>query len=247
MVKSVTLSNGKTWRTQTSALDHFKAMLAKYEDGETIDNIEDHDDLVSLLERYDQLELGGPEKIGAGVDHFERRRNRGEGYASSGFWAIRADGTETDFSYPKTVKGVPTPILEQYYAACRSAVGADLAALKQRQFDHFSNEDGLIACDVSGTLVSFAGAQLRHARPYFGDIVSEFLRLKGWSKSDLVELLTVSADAQLSTSFRNEVHASEFREFHHSKAILHIVSKAPEHGAFRAKNHVTSNPITLPT
>tara|TARA_R110002124_G_scaffold287244_1_gene471849 strand:+ start:4738 stop:5061 length:324 start_codon:yes stop_codon:yes gene_type:complete len=95
MVKSITLPNGKTWYTQTAALEHFKDLLGRYEDGETVNNFEDHDDLVALLERYDQLELGGPEKIGAGVDYFERRRNRGEGYASSGFWAIRTNGTET--------------------------------------------------------------------------------------------------------------------------------------------------------
>ncbi|KZZ20790.1 hypothetical protein A3753_18740 [Sulfitobacter sp. HI0082] len=110
MVKSITLPNGKTWTTQKEALEHFKSLLGRYEDGETVNDLEDHDDLVALLERYDQLELGGPEKIGAGVDHFERRRNRGEGYSSSGFWAIRTNGTETDFSCPKAVRGVPTAL-----------------------------------------------------------------------------------------------------------------------------------------
>ena len=245
MAKSITLPNGKTWPTQTAALAHFKDLLGRYEDGETVNSFEDHDDLVALLERYDQLELGGPDKIGAGVGHFERRRNRGEGYTSPGFWAIRTDGTETDFSCPKTVRGVPTPILAQYYDACRSAVGADLAALKQRQFDHFSDVDGLIPCDVSGTLVVFSSAQLRHAAPHFGDIISEFRSLKGWSILHLEELLTVSADAQLSTSFQCSEDAEEFRSFHRSKAVLHIVSKAPEHGAFRARGHIVKNPIRL--
>lgn len=243
MTKSITLPNGKIWPTQTAALMHFKDLLGRYEDGETVNSLEDHDNLVALLERYDQLELGGPDKVGAGVDHFERRRNRGEGYASSGFWVIRTDGSETDFSCPKTVKGVPKPILAQYYDACRSAVGADLAGLKQRQFDHFSDADGLIPCDVSGTLVAFSSAQLRHAKPHFGNIISEFRRLKGWSLAHLEELLTVSADAQLSTSFQSREDAKEFRAFHHAKAVLHIVSKAPEHGGFKAKDHTVNNPI----
>tara|TARA_R110002074_G_scaffold764_3_gene4451 strand:+ start:4298 stop:4669 length:372 start_codon:yes stop_codon:yes gene_type:complete len=114
MVKSITLPNGKSWRTQKEALDHFKLMLGRYENGEMVDNLEDHDDLVALLERYDQLELGGPQKAGVGIDCFERRLNRGEGYSSPGFWAIRVDATETDFSCPKAVKGMPTPILSQY-------------------------------------------------------------------------------------------------------------------------------------
>ncbi|MEO9629827.1 MAG: DCL family protein [Sulfitobacter sp.] len=245
MVKSITLPNGKTWTTQKEALEHFKSLLGRYEDGETVNDLEDHDDLVALLERYDQLELGGPEKIGAGVDHFERRRNRGEGYSSSGFWAIRTNGTETDFSCPKAVRGVPTPILAQYYDACRSAIGADLATLKQRQFDHFANTDGLIPCDVSGTLVGFSGAQLRHAKPYFGEIASEFRELNCWTLQDLEGLLTISADAQISTSFREKEWTQAFRKFHHSKAVLHIVSRNPEHGAFRAKDHTVGNPLRL--
>lgn len=154
MAKPIELPNGKRWATQKEALSHFKEMLARYVDGQVIDSMEDHDDLLALLERYDQLGLGGPSKIGVGIDYFERRLNRGEGYSSPGFWAIREDGTETDFSYPSTIRGVPKTILTQFYDACRSAVGVDLAAEKQRQFDHFSDADGKIACDVSGVLVA---------------------------------------------------------------------------------------------
>ncbi len=245
MAKSVQLSNGKKWRTQKEALSHFKKMLARYSNGDTIDSIDDHDDLLALVERYDQLELGGPSKVGPGIDYFERRLNRGEGYSSPGFWAIRVDGTETDFSYPRAVKGVPATILEQYYAACRAAVGADLAAAKQRQFDHFADLDGKIICDVSGIPVAFLQAQLRHAPPYFGKIVEGFRETKGWSKDDLATRLTASADAQTSTTFLQKEDAEAFRAFHHAQAVLHIVSNSPEHGCFRAKDHAVKRPIRL--
>lgn len=245
MVKSVQLPNGKTWHTQKDALLHFKEMLARYDNDQTVDRVDDHDDLVALLERYDQLELGGPPKVGVGIDYFERRLNRGEGYSSPGFWVIRVDGTETDFSCPKAVKGVPATILERYYDACRAAIGADLAAAKQRQFDHFSDPDGKIICDVSGVPVTLSQAQLRHARPYFGKIVGDFRELKGWSKDDLATRLTTSADAQISPTFLEKEDAEAFRFFHHAKAVLHIVSKSPKHGAFRAKDHVVNRPIHL--
>ena len=245
MVKSVELPNGKFWRTQKEALQHFKDMLGRYKNDQLVDSLEDHDDLVAILERYDLLELGGRSKVGPGIRHFERRLNRGEGYTSPGFWAVRVDGTETDFSCPKAIKGRPATALEEYYAACRSAVGADLAAAKQRQFDRFSDADGKIACDVSGVPVAFSQAQLRHANPSFGRIVEEFRKHMGWAKTDLKARLTTAGDAQISTSFLDPKDAEAFRKFHHSRAVLHIVSKAPEHGGFLDGGRPTKRVIAL--
>lgn len=78
MVKAVTLPNGTNWKTQTAALAHFKNMLARYGDNEVVDSFEDHDDLLALLERYDQTNLGDVSKLGSGIERFERRLNRGE-------------------------------------------------------------------------------------------------------------------------------------------------------------------------
>ena len=113
MAKSVTLRNGRSWTTQTAARRHFKLMLARYEDGDVITGSEDHDDLLALLVRYDMLELSEQSKLGTGIERFERHLNRGEGYSSSGFWAVRTDGTETDFSYITAVKGAPKSVAQQ--------------------------------------------------------------------------------------------------------------------------------------
>ncbi|NOD84307.1 DCL family protein [Ruegeria sp. HKCCD6119] len=245
MVKPIELPNGKLWRTQKEALQHFKEMLGRYKNDQIVDRLEDHDDLVAILERYDLLELGGPSKVGPGIHHFERRLNRGEGYSSPGFWVVRIDGTETDFSCPKAIRGTPATAIEEYYAACRSAVGADLAAAKQRQFDHFSDADGKIACDVSGVLISFSQAQLRHADPQFGQIVEEFRQQQGWAKADLKERLTTAGDSQISTSFLDENDATAFRTFHHKKAVLHVVSKDPTHGAFLDQGRLVNRAVRL--
>ena len=102
MAKTVTLSNGGLWRTQKLASEQFKSMLARYEDGNVVDDFEDHDDLLALLVRYDMFVLNDIAKVGSG---FERRLNRGEGFSSSGFGAVRSDGIDTDFSYISAVKG----------------------------------------------------------------------------------------------------------------------------------------------
>jgi hypothetical protein len=81
MAKSVSLPNGRFWKTQTAALDHFKNMLRRHADEQIVEDYIDHDDLVALLERYDAVIVDGPAKIGRGIDYFFRRQN--PGYAAS--------------------------------------------------------------------------------------------------------------------------------------------------------------------
>lgn len=245
MVKSITLANGSFWKTQTAAQTHFRDMLARYEDNEVVDVLEDHDDLVALLERYDQIYIDDASKTGCGLDHFEIRLNRGQGYTSRGFWAVRTDGSETDFSFVSAVKGVPKTVAQQYYDACRNAVGRDLKVKKQDLFERFADADGCRFCEFSGSKVTFSQAQLRHASPHFGTIVTYFKSLKGWSLNDISLLLTESQDAQLSTSFVDKEIAKEFQEHHHSIAVLCIVAKDSLKGIKKNSDPTLSNPITF--
>ncbi len=105
MAKPVKLSNGRYWRTQTQALEHFKKMLARYNIGEKVTDSSDHDDLSALLMRYDSVMLANEEtKTGAGIDYFSKQRNVGEGWSTDGFHVHRIDGTSIDFSYISAVK-----------------------------------------------------------------------------------------------------------------------------------------------
>jgi len=99
MAKAVKLANGKSWRTRTAAIEHFREMLKKYRPGQTIDDAADHDDLAALLHRYDgALPPGSPTKRGSGISHFSKQLNMGEGWTSLGFHVHRVDGTSDDFS-----------------------------------------------------------------------------------------------------------------------------------------------------
>lgn len=105
MAKPVELPNGRKWATKSAAHDHFQAMLARYQNGDRVENADDHSDLAALLTRYDALlPSGAPTKVGVGVSHFERNRNGGDGYTSDCFWVHRTDGTKIDFSFVKAVK-----------------------------------------------------------------------------------------------------------------------------------------------
>jgi hypothetical protein len=225
MAKPVELTNGQVFKSKKAAEQHFREMLARYNDGDHISDYQDHSDLSALLERFDLLVFDGPSKIGAGIKRFERRLNKGDGWSSPGFWVIRVDDTPTDFSYVQAVAGRPKSDAEEFSVACHNAVSRDLLAMKQRQFDHFAGPDGLIPCDITGNLVGYPEAQLSHAYPPFGMIVKEFRKLKGWVEVLPPETLTASADAQISTHFADKAIAQEFLDFHHDRAVLRIVGK----------------------
>jgi len=105
----IALPSGRVWTTQGAALEHFKQMLHRFADNAVDEDRADLDDLLASLERYDAVIIGGPSKIGQGVDYLFRRQNSGEGYSTPGFWINRVDGTQTDFSYLGAVKDFPAP------------------------------------------------------------------------------------------------------------------------------------------
>lgn len=225
MAKPVELTNGQVFKSKKAAEQHFREMLARYNDGDHVSDYQDHSDLSALLERFDLLVSDGASKIGAGIKRFERRLNKGDGWSSPGFWVIRVDDTPTDFSYVQAVTGRPKSDAEEFSVACHNAVSRDLLGMKQRQFDHFAGPDGLIACDITGNLVGYPEAQLSHAHPPFAMIVKEFRKLKGWVEVLPPGTLTASADAQISTHFADKTIAQEFLDFHHDRAVLRIIGK----------------------
>ncbi|WP_213742233.1 DCL family protein [Bradyrhizobium sp. dw_411] len=225
MAKSINLPNGRSWKTQTTALAHFKDMLARHSDNEVVEDRSDHDDLVALLERYDAVITDSPAKIGSGVEHFFRRRNVGEGYSTPGFWVHRTDGTDTDFSYISAVKGQPKSNAQEFYDACRGAVAADLLTAKKRHFETHGDEAGRVPCDLSDELITFAEAHLDHAYPTFGQLVVSFRAARGWQHGVPVGVLSPPADAQITTSFVDTSAAEAFRQFHRGAATLRIVSR----------------------
>lgn len=225
MAKAVTLSNGKSWPTQKAAQEHFRAMLARYADNQVIDDAQDHDDLAALLERYDLAITDGPPKAGTGIDHFERRRNAGEGFSTPGFWVIRTTGDATDFSYIWAVKAQPMSDAQQFTGACRTAVQSTLLAAKKKAFETYGDASGRVPCELTGQLVDFDDAHLDHAWMSFSQIVVGFRAARGWAHGVPAGCVTAPADAQIVSAFQDPATADAFVDFHNKVAKLRIVSK----------------------
>jgi hypothetical protein len=109
VANNVDLSNGRSWKSQKAATEHYRAIRDRYADRAPIDDASDHDDLAALLERYDTAHTDEDTKIGSGIDYFEVRTNFGSGGPTRGFWVTRKDGTSTDFSFPWAIRGIPKP------------------------------------------------------------------------------------------------------------------------------------------
>jgi len=226
MAKTIEVGS-RSFRTQTSALEHFKKLLHRYQDGQRILDQADHDDLVALIERYDPvLEAVGEPIKGAGqIAFFERRLNTGTGWSSSGFWLVRQDGSETDFSYIDAVKGKPKGRSQDFYGACREAVALDLIQAKKRAFEEYADDQGRVECELSGKLVTIDEAHLDHAWPYFSHMVSGFRAARGWSKGIPDGIVSQPADGQTKATFIEGVVAEAFRSFHHSQAVLRVLAR----------------------
>lgn len=222
--KSVTLSNGRDWPTQTAARQHFKEMLSRYEDDTPITDAGDHADLCALLERYDLLIANGPLKTGAGIARFDKRKSFVKGFPTRGFWVVRINDTDTDFSYIDAIIGSPRPQSQEFYDACHGAISQDLRHAKERQFEQFSDENDCLPCDATGVLVTFTNAHLSHAHPAFVSLVRAFRDMRGWGEAVPAGTLSPSADRQISSSFTDPRDAEAFKTFHHATAIMRIVA-----------------------
>lgn len=247
MAKPVVIGS-RNFRTQSSALEHYKTLLHRYQDGQRIEDQGDHADLVALIERYDPaLEAVGEPTKGAGlIAHFERRLNTGTGWSSSGFWVVRQDGTETDFSYIDAVKGKPKGRSQDFYNACREAVALDLIQAKKQAFEEYGDGQGRVECELTGVMVVIGDAHLDHAWPYFSHLVSGFRAARGWSKDIPDGIVSAPADGQTKATFLDGTVADAFRAFHNDQAILRILSReANLQTASSARRPKVARPIRL--
>jgi hypothetical protein len=247
MAKPVVIGS-RSFSTQGRALDYFKALLHRYQNGQRIVDLADHADLVALIERFDPVlsAVGEPTKGAGQIAHFERRLNTGTGWSSAGFWIIRQDGTETDFSYIDAVKGKPKGHSQDFYNACRQAVALELVLAKKQAFALYGDNHRRVDCELTGKMVTIHDAHLDHAWPYFSQIVSGFRAARGWSRDIPDGIISTPADAQTTLTFVDNSVTEAFRAFHHDQAVLRILSReANLQTASSARRPKVARPVRL--
>lgn len=242
--KPIVLSNGRRWDTQGEAKTYFTALRDRYPHNTPIDDPADHDDLLALLERYDTAILEDPLKAGKGVAHFETRVNRAHGGANVGFWVVRTDGSETDFSFIKAIAAAPTPQAQLFADACRSAVDDDLVTAKARYFADHGDDDQRVACPVSGVNLRRGDARVDYSLTPFRTLALAFREAQGWDMEAARSQVSASSDAQLTATFTDPLVAEAFRRHHHANARVRIVSKTATPSQINAKD-LTAAPLLV--
>lgn len=202
-----------TFPKQGEATAFFKAMLARYADGDFLSS-DDEDILYELLQRHPDAD----QKIGLGVQAFFR--NKSPDHPTSCFHVLRIDGSTTDFGYPACVTGRAPSLGHAFYEACRRSVVIELMDQKQRLFDMSPNG---IPCVRTGELTTIHTSEYRHTEPRFRDIVRGFIQIKGLVIDS--SMVTVSQDMQYTTVFTDQVMAEEFMSYHAKVARLAIFKK----------------------
>ncbi|MGC9225440.1 MAG: DCL family protein [Terracidiphilus sp.] len=248
MAKPVEIGS-RSFRTQSSALEHYKAVLHRYQDGQRVSDQDDHADLMALIERYDPVldAVGEPTKGDGQIAHFERRLNTGTGWSSSGFWVVRQDGTATDFSYIDAVKGKPKGRSQDFYGACRQAVALDLIQAKKQAFAQYGDDQGRVECELTGVMVTSDDAHLDHAWPNFSHLVSGFRAARGWSRDIPDGVVSAPADGQMTATFIDSAVADAFRTYHHDQAMLRILSRTANlQTASQARRPRVARPVHVP-
>ena len=223
--KPVSLNNGRSWPSRGAAIDYFRELRDRYPVGATNSDPADHSDLMALLKRYDMCGLDGPSKIGAGVDRFETRLNITNGGRNVGFWVIRVDGSETDFSFIRAVNKAPKAAFDQLVDACRTVVQPELQSARIAYFAMHADRSGRVVCAISGDLISERDCGLDYAEKGFSELVGDFAIVQGWQGGIPGGVLSAPADAQTTTSFASQSYAAAFRKFHRTTARVRVVSK----------------------
>jgi len=166
----------------------------------------DDEFLRDLLALHPQAET----KVGNGVDHFDVRRN----INNDGFWIVRSDGSETDFSFMQCLYGTSQSAKVQ--SAMRYAVLDQKLAARDRAF----GDAETLICPVTGEVIGRQGCHMDHDEPTFIEIADAFARSVGGY--DKIE--TVSDDGGIGRRFVDEAIAERWRTFHRERARLRAVS-----------------------
>lgn len=241
--KSVSLRNGRSWSARGEAIGYFRDLRDRQPLNTPIDDPSDHDDLLALLERYDLTITDGPTKIGVGVDHFETRVNITNGGRNVGFWVVRLDSSETDFSFIRAINEAPKRQIEQLADACRGAVFTDLQTAKIKHFATHGDESGQVRCAVSGSLVHQNDAALDYVGAGFAELVRTFARAQGWEDGIPTGVISEPSDAQMTTVFISAPHADAFRSFHRATAKIRVVSKVEKRRRAALPIGATAGPL----
>jgi hypothetical protein len=207
MARRTPISIGElSFATASEAADAVRAVLYAYEPPARVSQIEHQLLLGDLLAMHPEAET----KIGGGVDHFEVRVN----LKTPGFWIIRVDGSETDFSFIKALR--PPDHATRVRMAMRRAVVDQVLAVR----DEVYGDGETVACPITGERVTKENCHVDHYDPPFIELADRFAEGEGGYE----QIGVVTADGAIGTNLSDEDVTRRWQDFHREHAKLRVVS-----------------------
>jgi hypothetical protein len=211
--KPVELST-RSFPTQLIATSFFKDMLARYQPGERVSDV-DGLDLAALLERHDEYAA----KVGCGVSHFEVMMTE---HGTPCFRIVRTDSSGSDFSYRHCISQRPPSRKQEVNQAFRRVVRFDLYSARDQFFAANEDSAGTVMCAETGERITRDDAHMDHRAPMaFEVIVTTFLAGRGLAVDQIP--ITSGQDNQVTPEITDQGLAEGFRLYHAKVAALDFV------------------------
>jgi hypothetical protein len=238
MARQPIVLNGIEFKFPKDAIYHFKNMLERYRNGQTIAG-DDRDMLLALLERHPQAY----KKIGCGVKRLYKDRTD---MPTSCFWIERTDGSRTDFSYRTAISAKEKSLYQEFLEACRVAVQDHLLLAKKEYFEKWGDRDKKVKCALTGDKVAISESHLDHEKPLtFEVLVNTFI---GANDIEIKpEMLLMSQDAHFQTTMIDQELKDKFRRYHYKMAKLRVI-KAEQNLSLGGSERIrkSRNPVLIP-
>ena len=202
------LIGDRSFRRKADAEDFIRIVRDRIRDT-TIVTEEDDDFLRDLLALHPDAEA----KVGAGVKTFTVRQNYGN---TEGFWILRTDGSNTDFSFKKCLFGASQEA--KVRSAMRHAV---IGQIQEARDDAFGLAVSIL-CPITNVEINRASCHIDHYEPSFLQLANEFAAESGGYDA----ILTEAADRNIGRRFVDADLQNRWCDYHRGRARLRAVSKA---------------------
>lgn len=196
--------NNQLFNTKTAIIKYVQSILYSYVSGRSLSKL-DETFILSLLEYHPNKD----EKIGIGVERIEVRKNPPK---HKGFWIIRKDGTQIDFSYLVCINGSSTD--GDIRQVARNEVKPFVLQFKQEFFQN----NCVRVCPITGEEISFTNSHVHHSERSFDELFIEFFGKIDLEKIGVVDSFTINK------LFADRSLAKEWHDFHNTNADLQVVS-----------------------
>jgi hypothetical protein len=233
--KQAFVINGEIFNTKVQLEERVRGIVASYPDRQLL-NPMDFAFILDLLGNHPQAGA----KLGCGISAFYVQRN--PIYPSNrNFMLVRADGSETDFSWRECLR--PTPHCKKVQRACRVLVEPYTMEFKQAFFDE---QGGSAICPLTGQVMRFVGSHVDHVAPKtFEWLFNAFIAQYGLDVNQ-IPLRNELADNKYVDQLGDYDLAESWIDFHNQYAELRVISALANLSHAKVRNQAPSAATLTP-